>query len=508
MDKRTCNVDQGAGTRGRNVNQGADKRTCNVDQGTGTRGHFVLYNGFPPGWGLVENSSNSRAGLYAQCKSIRPDAYLKYHEIHSSVSSSQGDRWEDAQQRRRALHQVILCLLLTAPYEDRFCINKIPRILENSAEDDIDFDVEKVEEAFKELEQYILLIAQSPWKPELHQIKLYNGFYKVKVESRLSRAVDILEIIGFEKTSPDWLQLRTPVNVDWCYKLAFDMFVASAECKLLSSAFRRLVPIGFLPVDIVKGRRYVQGDLDMLETWLVENCKPKSKSHLAKGWDSDRRADTDIVELPIRQHKLTQSGIVRVDSPQRGPIGLESRGSRGRRTVSGYVTEPWSLLRSRAVKAAPFRLTPENYDTPVSQHTSCFEEGTIDDHLAAASLMTMPQEPAKKGLKASVSMSDEWNYVRDGLIQKYGKSYFQGERGDILADTRRVSSFDEKQERGVDLEALDTERNEAPTLPPRIGKNLTKTSYPYSKPNGAAPLDSRLHVHRPPSACSPRLQTR
>lgn len=319
----------------------------------------------------------------------------------------------------------------------------------------------------------------------------------MKVESRLSRAVDILEIVGFEKKSSDWLQLRTPVNVDWCYKLAFDMFVATAECKLLSSAFRRLVPIGFLPVDIVKGRRYVQGDMDMLETWLVENCKPKSKSHAVKGWDSSRRTDTDIVELPIRQHKLSQSGSVRVDSPQRGPMGLESRGSRGRRTDSGYVTSSGSSLRSRAVKTAPFRLTPENYDTPVS-HDACFEEGTIDDHLAAASLITMTQEPAKKGLKASVSLSDEWSYVRDGLLQKYGKSYFQGERGDILADTRRVSSYDEKQERGVDLEALDTERNEAPTLPPRIGKNITKTSYPYSKSNGPAPLDSRLSVHRPP----------
>lgn len=126
----------------------------------------------PPDGDLWEDKSyNSRAGFYAQCKSIRPDAYSKYHEIHSTVSS-QGDRWEEAQQRRRALHQVLLCLLLTAPYEDRFCINKIPRILENSAEDDTDFDVEKAGEAFQELEQYILLIAQSPWKPELHQLKV------------------------------------------------------------------------------------------------------------------------------------------------------------------------------------------------------------------------------------------------------------------------------------------------------------------------------------------------
>lgn len=113
---------------------------------------------------------------------------------------------------------------------------------------------------------------------------MYSGFYKTKIEPVAKDAWKLMQLIGYEQVGM-CLELKKVPNAARLQEVAFEFFLASAECSFLAEIFEKVSANGgFTRKEIYDCRRKTQGDaevlLSALRTMRSGSEKPDVSDHL------------------------------------------------------------------------------------------------------------------------------------------------------------------------------------------------------------------------------------
>ena len=224
----------------------------------------------------------------------------------------------------------------------------------------------------------------------------FSGFYQNEVDNNLTNADSILRLAGFTEIAHGILVLTKHHKAEDLKEIAFECFVASAECKITA--------------DFSEKAR------------LSKQSKLKTVIG-AYGTDVDMYNTVDAANVPDR---------ICISS------GMETKVP----TINdGSGTEQHRIKLQEHMRKAQKLASPDmSVDFPFladeSKQAGNFEEGTLDDHVKASLQIVENSDGTPTALvepvPRSISASQEWDFVHQGLKQKFGKQYFQGQRKDIL----------------------------------------------------------------------------
>ncbi|XP_041375977.1 uncharacterized protein LOC121388624 [Gigantopelta aegis] len=274
-------------------------------------------------------------------------------------------------------------------YKTRFRYQEFASIIDKTANCG-KFVAVKTSAAFILLEKYLLLLFTFPWKKEFHKLKTYCGFFQCRIKSHLEEAENIFKLIGFRESDNSTLVLTGGnVNQELVFDVAFECVVASVECEMIGEYHRCISEKGGSIQDAVAFR---------LAGLIPDLSRKKPSEHV------------DSVACYKRQ-------IIYPDASRE----LQQRGFSSGNTVPNIP------------KGLPF--IDEDLSDSVAEVAPKFQMGTIDEHMMASlqKVKTLPE----RGLMSAASNSEDWSYVRLGLENRYGKSYYDGVRGDVINPSNR-----------------------------------------------------------------------
>lgn len=295
---------------------------------------------------------------------------------------------------------LIFEFLISCRPEERFQFPEFSRIIEVSSSFK-DFNPEKASIAFQNLEIYLILILKNPWKSEFHKIKKYCGYYQSKIESHLKGTQEVFKFIGYRESSFGVLTLIKRPTKDIVLAVAFECLVASVECSIINRVGQNLKHDELSFHYIVKYRKENVGDIDRITQHLRPLSSQQTQSRQNKDLNLQRPFQSSVQSLP------KQEGSIKSEYKHSNPLE--------------HVDVPYIDEDAR----------PETLQTD-------YHEGTLDDHLMA-SLRLVSKERVREHSAPVVSKgSEEWSFVRDGLKNKFGEHYFDGQRGDLLRTDQEV----------------------------------------------------------------------
>lgn len=263
-----------------------------------------------------------------------------------------------------------------------------------------DFRPEKASEAFSHIEHYILLIILMPWKKEYRKITKYCGFYKNAVESHLLKAEPILKLAGFIEKTQGVLVLTKVHKPEELKYIAFECFVASTSLKILAEEWEKAKLSRHSKYKVMYGDNRVPDDGSGKYTDIKpENVLDGVKTNVA----------------------VTREVII------------------DRSSTEHYRTRLQEHLRQAERLAGHDSVNTDfHFVDDDSKQSIDFEEGTLEDHVKASLQIVENNESTPTAVvephpRQNISASQEWNFVHEGLKQKFGNQYFEGPRKDILS---------------------------------------------------------------------------
>lgn len=315
----------------------------------------------------------------------RNEAQDLYCQLRLVTEGKDVDKGENL----KLVKYLIYEFLVSCQPEERFQFPEFSRIIEVSASAK-DFSPEKASIAFQNLEIYLILILKNPWKPEFHNIKKYCGYYQSKIESHLKGTQEVFKFIGYRESNFGVLTLIRRPTKEIVLAVAFECLVASVECTIIDHIGQNLKQEEISFHDIVKYRKDNDGDIDKTTQLLRLLCSQQTQSRQNKEFSLQRPSVQILPKGSIKSETIHTNALEHADVP--------------------YIDDD---------------ARPETLQTD-------YHEGTLDDHLMA-SLRLVSKERVREHSAPVVSKgSEEWSYVRDGLKNKYGERYFDGQRGDLL----------------------------------------------------------------------------
>lgn len=314
---------------------------------------------------------------------VRSQAKDLYSELRCSELEEESSNGEK-------LHQAKMCIqqhLYQANPSDRFQYKEFAAIINGSAAMPY-FSPTKASTAFQNLEVYLILILNSPWKSEFKSVRKYSGFFQSKIEAHLQNAASVFKLVGYSETKEGVLTLVKRINKDVILAVAFECLVAAEECYIINAAYQSGNP-GISYAHIVRVRSSHSGNVEQLAN-LVRKDLPYNSNHMVK----DRHAEPDM----------------NTDNATAGHSKLHQH----EKSVHGGVNIPYA-------------------DEDTAERPD-LREATFEEH-CMASLRLLQEDvaiPKPKPTQLTKGGSDEWSFVRDGLQNKFGEDYFNGPRGDVL----------------------------------------------------------------------------
>ncbi|OWF45092.1 uncharacterized protein LOC110457449 [Mizuhopecten yessoensis] len=330
----------------------------------------------------------------------RSQAEELYSELRCSDNGdeSNGDKLQQTKQHiQQHLYHV--------KPNDRFRYQEFASIINESAAMPY-FSPVKASTAFQNLELYLILILNSPWKPEYKTVRKYSGFFQSKIEAHLQNAATVFKLVGYSETKDGVLTLIRRINKDVILAVAFECLVAAEECFIINGAHESGDPrVSY--AHVVRVRVSHSGNAEQLAE-LVRKDLPYNSDHMVK----DRRGELDM---------FTDT-----------PAASNSKHHNLDKTLHGGVNIPYA--------------DDDAADRPD------LREATFEEH-CMASLRLLQEDvaiPKAKPIQLPKGGSEEWSFVRDGLQNKFGEDYYKGQRGDVLQGDEMVDrDVDEKVMRPV-----------------------------------------------------------
>ncbi|CAC5387517.1 SPATA2 [Mytilus coruscus] len=271
----------------------------------------------------------------------------------------------------------------------KFKVIEIPSIIMKSAKQE-SFISSKASESFEKLEYYFSLVSSNPWKAEFHTIKKYSGFFQTKIASHLTGVEELFRIAGYsENPIKNEFKLSKNINKELLLALAFECFIASVECIIIHELQIR-TKFSINAANIANLRTTYSGDVEEMYSVLRKSFNLKKDDCIMTSPDQTIKNIDHVDQLSPRQQQMkTQHG--------------------------------------QALSVVESDVRPEILNSE-------FKEGTLEDHMMA-SLQLIEEEKEEMSQtpkQPSVRPSDEWSFVNEGLLKKYGEKYFNGQRGNIL----------------------------------------------------------------------------
>ncbi|GAB6032685.1 hypothetical protein CHUAL_011561 [Chamberlinius hualienensis] len=158
--------------------------------------------------------------------------HLSYLQLDFNDSQKLKARWE--------LEDLISSHLSTVPHKEKFPCPRFLEILRRTIEDKVDFNASSAAKAFDILQSYAENLISQPWRREFRCLKLYNGFYKHNLESRLSCSEDVFDMMGYEEGELMEMNLEGPVDPDRVIDVSLNCLIAVVECKIMSEVLDKL----------------------------------------------------------------------------------------------------------------------------------------------------------------------------------------------------------------------------------------------------------------------------
>ena len=234
----------------------------------------------------------------------------------------------------------------------------------------------------------------------------YSGFYQNVIENVLSRIEPILNLVGFIEREPGVLSLTKIPSIEGLKYIAFECFISSAMFKIIEES-------------MVKARlsRDTKSNVIYGETKLPIETRGKYNATVS----------TNVADC------VNTSAPVKADT---------NKPDINRASTADHRTRLQEHLRQAQKLAGDETVSTDfPFMDDVMKQSMEFEEGTLEDHVKASlqvvenneSTPTAYVEPVPR----SVSASQEWSFVHEGLKEKFGDQYFDGPRKDILDSNER-----------------------------------------------------------------------
>ncbi|KAF0036180.1 hypothetical protein F2P81_011492 [Scophthalmus maximus] len=147
----------------------------------------------------------------------------------------------------------------------RFRMVRFYEVLENSLRCQRGGNLKSLERAFHTLETICTNLLLFPWKKEFRCIKTFTGPYVYHLQSAISEAElrSLMRIIGYACDHDSKFHLQEhPGGTNHLRQLAFELFLAQAECRLLGEPCRsRELWTLFQLIGLNSGARSSQDDI-------------------------------------------------------------------------------------------------------------------------------------------------------------------------------------------------------------------------------------------------------
>lgn len=255
-------------------------------------------------------------------------------------------------------------------------------LLKNNVESDPNWEPEKALKALKHLETYALNLYSSPWRDEFKNIKIYTGFFRLKVALYIKDAEGILRLMGYVQKPDDAmaLTLAESVDRDQILEIAFMLFMLQAECDVYRQIYERVKAHGRTMAQVHECRRGIGGGVDECVKWIQSKYgqteKPVVEQTLVNIDTNDvtqkyvpgRRTD-EVSSHEIQSRVNILAGRGNVPSGHRNEGSLAAK-SDGRSTSSGV----YRWVQDSAVV--------ENYTGITRAHASCATDDDNDMYAA------------------------------------------------------------------------------------------------------------------------------
>ncbi|ESO95090.1 hypothetical protein LOTGIDRAFT_232192 [Lottia gigantea] len=170
----------------------------------------------------------------------------------------------------KLLHKCLPLLHLTLAFTSSAFVEIIEATIEDGK-----FDGEKSAQAFTELEKYLKLLYDHPWKKEFRVLKLYSGFFNSKVKSHLRNPEQIFEMVGYKRVNESEMILQeVKPNRERLINVCFECLVGAVACKLIEMKHNDIRDRG--------------GDFQDAFQWMKTGEKPKEE-YLEKKLEQKKR---------------------------------------------------------------------------------------------------------------------------------------------------------------------------------------------------------------------------
>lgn len=186
--------------------------------------------------------------------------------------------------KRYKLEEIARRFVCELPHGSKFACQPVEALLRRAVEEAAPacFDPLQAAAAFAALEDYAVNLLVQPWRGEVHQVKLYSGYYKHTVERQLKNAQVVLQLMGYEKKEEGVLQLTRAVDAATLSDVALDCLIASAECQVLAAIMEGLkecsMPMSWK--EVYRFRRECSCDPEDSVRTLLQRQKHKSAKHM------------------------------------------------------------------------------------------------------------------------------------------------------------------------------------------------------------------------------------
>lgn len=284
----------------------------------------------------------------------------------------------------------------------------------------------------------------------LFPLQLYNGYFKVKIEAHLLFADVVFRCAGFKVDSTSFvLYMDEPINFTLLFRVAFECFVAHAECKLVMELYCKISSEHSL-ISAWNCRLRYQGNVpDNTRRFSFSNVKTDESVNSPILADDGGSEHKDFRYNDDKKIYVNQSKI---------PLNTGTRLQDDKRFI--YIKEPSeshtyaNIPRQTSAGVTPmiFMNEPIYYIDDAShngeEHEANFVKGTLEDHVEASmsNVLTVNTKYDLKGETVPPELPgnsgfEEWSFVRDSL---QGQRTLQGlpnqkalhGLGDNVQDTR------------------------------------------------------------------------
>ncbi|KAL4630634.1 spermatogenesis-associated protein 2-like [Arapaima gigas] len=185
--------------------------------------------------------------------------YVQWLERQLQAEEEQEDNGESGRPREAELLAEAGGLLVSLHSDPAQCFRLVPfyEMAEHALRGQRDLKLQALETAFATLETVCVNLLLFPWKKEFRCIKTFTGPYVYILKAVLcdSDLHSLLRSMGYTQDQDLWVHaVKPPGGVPHLRQLAFELFLARAECRLLADAVVRAGE-GATDIGILEARR-------------------------------------------------------------------------------------------------------------------------------------------------------------------------------------------------------------------------------------------------------------